>query len=59
MENNIIGDLVYIFLKIIIINHGTPKKIISNKNKFFILKFWTIFIILLGIKKKLFMSFYI
>jgi hypothetical protein len=37
LEANIIEDLVYIFLRIIITNYNTLEKIISDKNKFFIL----------------------
>ncbi|KAK1509355.1 uncharacterized protein CCOS01_15449, partial [Colletotrichum costaricense] len=34
-----IKDLVYIFIKVILLNYGLLKKIIFNKNKLFILKF--------------------
>ncbi|KAK1508754.1 hypothetical protein CTAM01_02540, partial [Colletotrichum tamarilloi] len=34
-----IKDLVYIFTKVILLNYGLLKKIISNRNKLFILKF--------------------
>jgi hypothetical protein len=30
-------DLAYIFLKVIVANHNTPEKIITDKNKLFIL----------------------
>jgi hypothetical protein len=36
LEANIAEDLVYIFLKIIIINYNTLEKMISDRNKFFI-----------------------
>ncbi|OHE94711.1 hypothetical protein CORC01_10020, partial [Colletotrichum orchidophilum] len=38
-EINNIKELVYTFLKIVIINYGLPIEIISNKNKLFIIKF--------------------
>jgi hypothetical protein len=37
LEASIIKNLVYIFLRIIITNYNTPKKMISDKNKLFIL----------------------
>jgi hypothetical protein len=37
LKANIIEHLVYIFLKIIIMNYNVPEKMISDKNKFFIL----------------------
>ena len=39
LKNNITKDLIYIFFRIIIINHGALEEIIFNKNKFFISKF--------------------
>jgi hypothetical protein len=38
-ELSSIKDLVYIFLKNIVVNHKIPKEIVSNKDKLFILKF--------------------
>ncbi|OHE94532.1 hypothetical protein CORC01_10165, partial [Colletotrichum orchidophilum] len=32
-------ELIYTFLKIIIINYGLPKEIVSDKKKLFIIKF--------------------
>jgi hypothetical protein len=58
LKANIIEDLAYAFLRVIIINYSALEKIISNKNKLFILKFWKILIDLLGIKRKLSTSFY-
>jgi hypothetical protein len=37
LEASIVEDLVYIFLKVIVANHSALEKIISDKNKFFIL----------------------
>ncbi|KAK1456890.1 hypothetical protein CMEL01_16247, partial [Colletotrichum melonis] len=36
---NIIKDLVYIFIKVILSNYSLLKEIIFNKDKLFILKF--------------------
>jgi hypothetical protein len=32
-----VEDLVYIFLRIVVANHSAPEKMISDRNKFFIL----------------------
>ena len=45
-------DLAYIFLKFIHSNYRLLKKIISNKNKLFILRFWKLLINQLEIKYK-------
>jgi hypothetical protein len=37
LEASIAEDLVYMFLKVVIINYSALEKIISDKNKFFIL----------------------
>jgi hypothetical protein len=37
LEANITKDLVYIFLKVIIVNHNILEEIISDRNKLFIL----------------------
>jgi hypothetical protein len=39
LKVNIIKDLVYIFLRVIVVNYNTLEKIISDKNKLFILWF--------------------
>ncbi|OHE94839.1 hypothetical protein CORC01_09857, partial [Colletotrichum orchidophilum] len=36
---NNIKELIYTFLKIVIINYGLPKEIVFDKNKLFIIKF--------------------
>ncbi|KAK1461900.1 hypothetical protein CCUS01_01490, partial [Colletotrichum cuscutae] len=38
-ESNIIKNLVYVFIKVILSNYGLLKEIIFNKNKLFISKF--------------------
>jgi hypothetical protein len=37
LEASIIKDLAYIFLRVVIANYSAPEKMISDKNKFFIL----------------------
>jgi hypothetical protein len=32
-------NLAYMFLRVVVINYSTPEEIISDKNKFFILRF--------------------
>jgi hypothetical protein len=39
LEASIAEDLVYIFLRIIIINHNVLEKMISDRNKLFISRF--------------------
>jgi hypothetical protein len=58
LKANITKDLAYIFLRIIVANHSTLEEMISDRNKLFILRFWKIFTVLLGIKRKLSTSFY-
>jgi hypothetical protein len=36
LEANIVEDLVYIFLRVVIANYNTLEKMISDKNKLFI-----------------------
>ncbi|UQC77232.1 uncharacterized protein CLUP02_02699, partial [Colletotrichum lupini] len=38
-ELNIIKNLLYIFIKVILLNYSLLKEVIFNKNKLFILKF--------------------
>jgi hypothetical protein len=58
LKASTIEDLAYMFLRIIIANHSALEEMISDKDKFFILWFWKIFMVLLGIKQKLSISFY-
>jgi hypothetical protein len=37
LEANIVEDLAYMFLRVVITNYNAPEEIISDKNKFFIL----------------------
>jgi hypothetical protein len=58
LKANIIKNLAYIFLKIIVANYSALEEMISDRNKLFISRFWKAFIVLLGIKQKLLISFY-
>ena len=42
-------NMAHQFLKVIVSNHGVPKKIILDRDKLFTIKFWTIFTNLIGI----------
>jgi hypothetical protein len=37
LEANMVEDLAYMFLRVVIANYNAPKEKISDKNKFFIL----------------------
>ena len=52
-KSSIIKELVYIFLRRIVANYGFLKKIILDRDKLFILKFWQVLIAKIGIKIKL------
>ena len=56
---NIVTDLAYTFIKNIIENYGTPREIISNKDKLFISNFWQLFIKNFGTKQKMLIIFYL
>jgi hypothetical protein len=58
LEANTAKNLAYIFLRIIVANYSASEEMISDRNKFFILWFWKIIMVLLGIKRKLSISFY-
>jgi hypothetical protein len=58
LEASMVEDLVYTFLRIIVANYNVLEKMISDKDKLFILRFWKVFTVLLGIKRKLSTSFY-
>jgi transposase InsO family protein len=57
-ESSIAKELVYIFLRRIIANHGLPKEIISDRDKLFTSKFWQALTAKIGIKTKLSIIFY-
>ena len=52
-------DLVYTFIRNIIGNHGTPKEIISNRDKLFTSNFWQLLMKNLGTKQKMSTAFYL
>jgi hypothetical protein len=37
LEASIAEDLAYAFLRVVVVNYNAPEKIISDRNKFFIL----------------------
>jgi hypothetical protein len=50
LKASITKDLVNMFLKVIVTNYNALEKMILDKDKLFILKFWKIFTDLLGIR---------
>ncbi len=58
-KSSIAKTLLQVFLKIVIANHRIPREIISDRDKLFMLKFWTILVALLGSKRKLLIAFYL
>jgi uncharacterized membrane protein len=58
LEANIIEDLAYIFLRVVVTNYSALEEMISDRDKLFISRFWKVFTALLGIKQKLSTSFY-
>jgi hypothetical protein len=57
-NTSITKELVYIFLRRIIANHGFLRKIILDRDKLFILKFWQVLIAKIGTRTKLSIIFY-
>ena len=57
-ESSTAKILLQVFFRIIITNHGMSREIISDRDKLFTLKFWTILIALLGTKRKLLLVFH-
>ena len=57
-ESSNAKELAYAFIKIVISQHGLPDKIILNRDKLFILKFWKLLIVQLGANYKLSIAFY-
>ena len=57
-EASIVEDLVQVLLKIVFIYYRVLDEIISDRDKLFISKFWTILSVLLGSKRKLSIVFY-
>jgi hypothetical protein len=49
-EASIAEELAYIFIKTIIINYRVPDEFISDRDKLFKSKFWTILIASIGVK---------
>ena len=57
-EKSTVEDLTYIFAKEVVVNHGRPQRIISNRDKLFISKFWKSLMDLLGMHYKLSTAYY-
>ena len=51
--------LAEIILDMVIRHHGLPDSIVSDKDSFFALKFWSLFCYFLGIKRRLSIAFYL
>jgi hypothetical protein len=58
-KSSIAKELVYIFLRRIVANHGLLKKIILDRDKLFILKFWQALTAKIGIRAKLSTAFHL
>ena len=59
LKISIIENLIYVFLKFIYNNHRLSEKIISDKNKLFILRFWKLLINQFEIKYKFSTTYYL
>ena len=42
-------DMAHQFLKVVVSNHGIPKRVTSDRDKLFIIKFWMTLTNLMGI----------
>jgi hypothetical protein len=51
-------ELAYIFMKTIVANHGVPDEFISDRDKLFKSKFWTILMASIGVKQKISTAFH-
>jgi hypothetical protein len=58
-ESSIAEELVYIFLRRIIANHGLPREIILDRDKLFTSKFWQVLTAKIGTRAKLSIVFYL
>jgi hypothetical protein len=59
LTTGIAKDLAHVFLREVVLQHGLPEEIISDRDKLFTLKFWITLTALLGIKRKISISFYL
>ena len=57
-ESSTATELAYIFLKVVVAQHGLPDEIISDRDKLFTSKFWQTFTAQLGINTKLSTAFH-
>jgi hypothetical protein len=58
-ESSTAEELVYIFLKKIVANHGLPRKMILDRNKLFTSKFWQALTAKIGTRTKLSTAFHL
>jgi hypothetical protein len=58
LESSSAKDLAYMFYKHIMANYRFPQRIISNKDKLFISRFWKLLIDLSGVHYKLLIIYY-
>jgi hypothetical protein len=58
-KNSLAEDLAYIFYKYIVANYGFSQKIISNRDKLFISRFWKLLINLSEVHYKLLTAYYL
>ncbi|EMD70243.1 hypothetical protein COCSADRAFT_76096, partial [Bipolaris sorokiniana ND90Pr] len=49
----------YEVTKVLVLEYRIPKEFITNYDKLFTSKYWSIFLVKLGVKKKLLISFYL
>jgi hypothetical protein len=52
-------ECAYEVTKVLVSEHRIPKEFITNRDKLFILKYWSTFMAKLGVKKKLLISFHL
>ena len=58
MTNGTAEDLAHVFFKTVVMNHGLPAEIVSDRDKLFTSKFWTALTGLLGTKRKMTTAFH-
>jgi hypothetical protein len=59
LENSLAEDLAYMFYKHVVANYGFPQRIISNRDKLFISRFWKSLIDLSGVYHKLLTAYHL
>jgi hypothetical protein len=51
-------DLVHVFVKHVVANHGMPEQLVSDQDKLFTSNFWTALMQYLGVKHKMSTSYH-